>query len=69
MSAREKHTNLFKEIEVEVEAEGREWTRRRLEHRLQEEADREGRVFPPQRGKNQTSAHRMANGADRGGLD
>src|ERR1700710_299320 len=27
-------------------AEGREWTRQRLEQRLQEEADRQGGVFP-----------------------
>lgn len=35
----------LREIELEVEAEGREWTRQRL----QEEADRHGEVFPPQR--------------------
>ena len=32
----------LREIELEVEAEGREWTRRRLQQRLQEEADRLG---------------------------
>jgi hypothetical protein len=36
---------------VEVLEEGREWTRRRLEERLQEEANRHGGVFPPQRPK------------------
>jgi len=38
----------LREIELEVLEEGREWTRRRLEQRLQEEADRQGGVFPPQ---------------------
>ena len=36
------------EVEAEVLAEGREWTRRRLEQRLQELADQNGEVFPPQ---------------------
>ena len=36
------------EIEEEVLAEGREWTRRRLQEKLQEEAARHGGVFPPQ---------------------
>ena len=39
----------LREIEQEVLEEGREWTRRRLEQRLQEEAERHGGVFPPQR--------------------
>lgn len=38
----------LREIELEVLAEGREWTRQRLEQKLQEEADRQGGVFPPQ---------------------
>jgi len=33
---------------MEVMAEGREWTRQRLQQRLQEEADRQGGVFPPE---------------------
>ena len=36
-------------IELEVEAEGREWTRRRLAGRLQELAGQQGGVFPPRR--------------------
>ncbi len=39
----------LREIEEEVLAEGREWTRQRLQQRLQAEADRHGGVFPPQR--------------------
>jgi hypothetical protein len=46
----------LREIELEVLEEGREWTRRRLEQRLQEEADRQGGVFPPQRQKGTSSA-------------
>ena len=47
----------LREIELEVEAEGREWTRQRLQQRLQEEADRHGEVFPPQRSAPDPSAH------------
>ena len=39
----------LREIELEVEAEMREWGRKRLQEKLQEQADRHGRVFPPQR--------------------
>ena len=39
----------LREIELEVETEGREWTRQRLEQRLQAEVDRHGGVFPPER--------------------
>jgi len=38
----------LREIEMAVEAEGREWTRKRLEQELQKEADLHGGVFPPQ---------------------
>ena len=59
MSDQTQRTNSLREIELEVEAEAREWTRRRLEKRLQEEADRDGKIFPPQRGKSQASSDRM----------
>lgn len=59
--------NWLRDIELEVEAEGREWMRRRLQERLQAEADREGSVFPPERTKGAASAHGMAEPADRGG--
>ncbi|HXJ74171.1 MAG TPA: hypothetical protein VNM37_15080 [Candidatus Dormibacteraeota bacterium] len=36
------------QIEAEVLAEGREWTRKRLAARLQQLADAQGEVFPPQ---------------------
>jgi hypothetical protein len=47
------------ELEWEVEAEGREWMRQRLQEKLQAEADREGRIFPPQRTKSKTSSDRV----------
>lgn len=37
----------LKELEAEVLAEGREWTRQRLQQRLQTEAEEAGAVFPP----------------------
>jgi hypothetical protein len=48
----------LREIELEVLEEGREWTRRRLEQRLQQEADRQGGIFPPQRSKGPSSPQR-----------
>ena len=52
-----KRPRSLREIEMEVEAEGREWTRQRLQQRLQEEASRHGEVFPPQRPQGGSSAH------------
>jgi hypothetical protein len=43
-------------MELEVEAEGREWMRRRLEEKLQAEAIRHGGVFPPERAQSASSA-------------
>ena len=59
MSDQAQRSRSLREIELEVEAEGREWTRRRLEERLQQEADRDGQVFPPQRAKSQAASDRM----------
>ena len=59
----------LREIELEVLEEGREWTRRRLEQRLQQEVDRQGGVFPPQRSKGTSSTKRgdeSAHGRRRG---
>jgi len=39
----------LREVEAEVEAEMRAWGRQRLQEKLQAQADRHGRVFPPQR--------------------
>ena len=59
MSDQAQRKRSLREIELEVEAEGREWTRQRLEERLQQEADRDGKVFPPQRAKRPASSDRM----------
>ena len=57
----------LREIELEVLEEGREWTRRRLEQRLQQEADRQGGVFPPQRSEGPSSTRRRDESAHRRG--
>jgi hypothetical protein len=49
MNPEQARPRSLREIEMEVEAEGREWTRQRLQQRLQAEADRHGGVFPPER--------------------
>jgi hypothetical protein len=41
----------LRDLELEVEAEGREWMRRRLEEKLQAQVEQQGAVFPPQRAK------------------
>jgi hypothetical protein len=38
-------------MELEVEAEGCEWMRRRLQEKLQTQAGRLGGVFPPERAR------------------
>ena len=57
MNTEQTRPRSLREIEMEVEAEGREWTRQRLQQRLQAEADRHGEVFPPQRAAAGASAH------------
>jgi hypothetical protein len=51
MNSENQPARSLRDIEMEVLEEGREWTRRRLEQKLQEEANRHGGVFPPQRKK------------------
>lgn len=55
----------LRELEQEVEAEGREWMRRRLEERLQREADRDPAVFPPEPKQGAASAPKGAAAAQR----
>ena len=55
----------LREIELEVEAEGREWMRRRLEERLQREADRDSAIFPPQPAQGAASSQTGAAAAQR----
>jgi uncharacterized protein YdaU (DUF1376 family) len=38
--------NGLREMEPEVEVEGREWMRRRLEEKLQAQAEKDGAIFP-----------------------
>lgn len=38
----------LRDLELEVEAEGREWMRRRLEEKLQAQVEAQGAIFPPQ---------------------
>jgi hypothetical protein len=49
MSSETDAPRSLREMELEVEAEGREWMRRRLEEKLQAAAHRHGGVFPPER--------------------
>ena len=56
MSSKPKQPRSLREIELAVEAEGREWMRQRLQQELQKEADLHGRVFPPQRPTRRASA-------------
>ena len=49
MSSETDGPRSLREMEMEVEAEGREWMRRRLEEKLQAEVNRHGGVFPPER--------------------
>jgi hypothetical protein len=49
MSSEADAPRTLRAMELEVETEGREWMRRRLEEKLQAEANRHGGVFPPER--------------------
>jgi hypothetical protein len=55
-SAKSERKNPLLEIERAVHAEAREWERQRLEEKLQKEADRVGKVFPPQPKKGPAAA-------------
>ncbi len=46
---RQRAVSPLAEVELETLEEGREWTRKRLEKKLQRLADRQGAVSPPQR--------------------
>jgi hypothetical protein len=43
----QKKEQSLKELEAEVWAEGRDWTRQRLQQRLPAQAEEAGAVFPP----------------------
>jgi hypothetical protein len=67
MKSDKPQSKSLREIELEVLEEGREWTRRRLEQRLQQEADRHGGVFPPERSQGTSSAKGADASAHRSG--
>ena len=69
MSEQTKQTRTLKDIELEVLAEGREWMRQRLKEKLEQESERDGRIFPPQPTKSPASAHSMDANIDRSGRD
>ena len=50
--------NVLREMELEVEAEGREWMRRRLADKLQAQVEEQGAIFPPERKKSASSKAR-----------
>lgn len=55
------------QIEAEVMAEGREWTRQRMETRLQQLADTHGEVFPPKPKPADPSTRATVSSGHRGG--
>ena len=65
MSSKNAGTRSLREIELEVLEEGREWMRQRLEQKLQEEANRQGGVFPPQQPEGSPPAKAMDKSAKR----
>lgn len=64
MNSEQSAPRSLRELEMEALAEGREWTRKRLEEKLQAEADRYGGVFPPKRSKGKASAKKADAPAD-----
>jgi hypothetical protein len=73
MSMEEDAPRSLRDLELEVEAEGREWMRQRLEQKLQAEATRHGGFFPPQptpgaapAAAADASAHRLRRGGAEG---
>jgi len=56
MKTPEETVRSLAQIEAAVMAEGREWTRQRLETELQRLADEQGEVFPPERAPADPSA-------------
>ena len=65
LNSEQEGVRSLRDIELEVLGEGREWTRKRLQERLQEEADRRGGVFPPQRPEGKASAKKTDAAANR----
>jgi hypothetical protein len=56
MESEDREELSMREMELEVEAEGRQWMRQRLQQKLQAQAARLGGVFPPERAQGVASA-------------
>jgi len=67
MKTPEESVPSLAQIEAEVMAEGREWTRKRLQARLQQIADAQGEVFPPKPAATDPSARVSVSSGHRGG--
>lgn len=65
MKSEQPRPRSLREIELAVEAAGREWMRQRLQEELQKEADLQGGVFPPERSLRRASAQALDADADR----
>jgi hypothetical protein len=65
MNSETERVPSLREMELEVEAQGREWMRKRLEEKMQEQANRHGGVFPPERKKGVASSARDPASAQR----
>jgi hypothetical protein len=50
--------NDLREMELDVEAEGREWMRQRLADKLQAQIEERGAIFPPEWKESASSAAR-----------
>jgi hypothetical protein len=47
--------DALRDMELEVEAEGREWMRQRFEKKLQAQVEEHGAIFPPERKQSASS--------------
>jgi hypothetical protein len=65
MNSKNAGARSLREIELEVLEEGQEWMRQRLEQKLQEEANRQGGVFPPQQSEGSAPAKAVDKSAKR----
>jgi len=59
----------LRQIEQEVLAEGREWTRRRLQQRLQQLADKHGEISPLKPKKDEALPEATSGPSERFGTD
>ena len=67
MNPEKKPLPSLAEIEREVVAEAREWGRQRLQERLQQLADQQSEIFPPQAAKAPQARSAKRTGKNRAG--